>query len=90
MSTVTSDSLVKAALGGQTGLTELRGAGGELLGYFLPPMPMDELRLYLKVITAYDSGEIERRKTEELGQGKTTQEVLDHLKTVERPPCGSL
>ncbi len=82
MITVTANPAVQEFLGHANGLTAIIGANGQLLGYYMP----SEHKLaaeYVQAAAHFDPAETKRR-AEAGEQGKTTQEVLDHLHSLER------
>jgi hypothetical protein len=83
MSTVTADRALETQLAKLKGLTEVRNSEGSVLGHFLPALSKEELKLYLKVLAEYDPEEIQRRKAVG-GTGRTTQEVLARLQSLEK------
>ena len=61
-------------------------ASGKLLGLFVPANLERGKQLYQEMDERIDWPEIERRKTEEAGQGGPLHEVFEHLKTLTADP----
>ena len=82
MSRLTADPTVQTFLGTLTEPTEIRDSSGRLLGLFTPASHF-ERDLYQQAARHFDPEETKRRK--QSGRiGSTTQEVLAHLKGLER------
>jgi hypothetical protein len=69
------------ALGESYGLVEVRAPDDSVMGFFAPAT-MQHARLYARAAARIDPEEIKRRK-ESGGRTYTTQEVLDHLRSLE-------
>lgn len=61
---------------------EIRDADGKLLGYF-EPVTQPEDQLYEQDIAQFDLEELQRRAASK-ERGYTTEEVLHHLRSLER------
>jgi hypothetical protein len=83
MITLTADDTLLAVLKQTKGLAEIRDSAGTIVGFFAP-VEMDRAHLYAQAAAQTDPQEIKRRK-EAGGKTHTTQEVLDHLKSLETP-----
>ena len=81
MNVLTADQAVESLLSKLNEPTEIRDATGKVIGYFTPA-PGREKQLYQEAATQFDPDEMKRRK-KSVEKGYTTQEVLDHLKTLE-------
>jgi len=77
---VTADDSVKALLGTLEEEAAIRDDRGTLLGYFTPAKVEAE-RLQQKAFAEYDPAAIKRLKASG-ERGKTTAEVLEHLRTL--------
>jgi len=82
MSTLTADDALRMQLGKLTELTEIRDAGGQLIGYYTPAS-RGHSAAYAEAASNIDPQEMLRRKASGKG-GYTTKQVLDHLKTLEK------
>jgi hypothetical protein len=81
MNTFTVDPPLARSLLTLKGLTVIRDAGGEAIGYFSPACS-DRSKAYSQAAAHFDADEMNRRK----GQGEpglTTAEVLERLKSLE-------
>jgi hypothetical protein len=80
---LTKDAIedIRGRLEPACGLVEVRDVAGAVLGFFAPAS-MQLARLYAQAAARIDPDEIKRRK-ESGGRTYTTQEVLDHLRSLE-------
>lgn len=78
---VIADPDVESTLLGVMEPAEIRGSGGELLGYFCPASP-ETARAYAAASAALNMREIGQRKTS-AEQPLTTADVLTHLRSLE-------
>ena len=83
MTILTANDVVQAFLTPIKEATEIRDAGGNLLGYFTPASCAED-PLYQQDITQFDLEELKRRAASK-ERGYTTEEVLNHLRSQERP-----
>lgn len=83
MSYLTIDEKFCDHLRGILETVELRDTCGKLLGHFTPSLSDEESALYEEAKRLFDPAEIKRRKETEHGRGYTTEQVLEHLKTLE-------
>jgi hypothetical protein len=83
MITLIADDAMLATLRQANGLAEVRDASGTIIGFFAP-VSLDRAHLYAQAAAQTDPTEVKRRK-ESGGKTHTTQEVLDHLKSLETP-----
>jgi hypothetical protein len=83
MITLKVDDAMLAVLKQVNGLAEIRDSNGQVVGFFAP-VSVDRAHLYAQAAAQLDPQEIKRRK-EAGGPTHTTQEVLDHLRSLERP-----
>jgi hypothetical protein len=65
---------------------EVLDPSGKLLGLFVPANLERGKRLYEEMDERIDWAEIERRKTEETGQGRPLHEIFETLKTLTTDP----
>jgi hypothetical protein len=83
MNYLTADEDLLDRLRGIVEPVEIRDPEGKLLGVYTPHVTPEVRALYEKARKLFDPEEIKRRKTAEHGQGKTTAEVLEYLKSLE-------
>jgi hypothetical protein len=83
MITLTADEKMLAILREAKGLAEIRDSSGEIIGFFAP-VSVERAHLYAQAATQISPAEVKRRK-EEGGPTHTTQEVLRHLDSLEKP-----
>lgn len=83
MTTLTADEALSGQLRQVNGLAEIRDASGTILGFFTP-VSLERAHLYAQAAAQTDPTEVQRRK-EAGGKTHTTQEVLDHLRSLETP-----
>jgi hypothetical protein len=83
MITLIADDAMLATLRQANGLAEVRDASGTIIGFFAP-VSLDRAHLYAQAAAQTDPMEVKRRK-ESGGKTHTTQEVLDHLRSLETP-----
>jgi hypothetical protein len=81
--TLTVDDNVLALLRQAKGLAEIRDASGTIVGFFAP-VSLERAHLYAQAAAQADPAEIKRRK-EAGGKTHTTQEVMEHLRSLETP-----
>jgi hypothetical protein len=81
--TLTADDATLARLRLATDLAEVRDSSGRVVGFFAP-VTMDRARLFALAAAQTDPAEVRRRK-EAGGKTHTTQEVVDHLHSLEKP-----
>jgi hypothetical protein len=81
MNTLTADEAMLAILQQAKGLAEIRDVNGTIVGFFAP-VSVERAHLYVQAAAQIDPQEIKRRK-EAGGKTHTTQEVLDHLRSLE-------
>jgi hypothetical protein len=87
MISITADKAMLDVLRQATGLAEARDANGSVVGFFAP-VSMERVHLYAAAAARIDPAEFQRRKKGN-GPMHTTQEVLDHLNSLEKPePSG--
>jgi hypothetical protein len=83
MTVITANQELQHALAGLREKTEVRDASGNLLGYFTPRQVEEEL-LYRYAEETFDPDEIRRRSAAK-SKGFTIEEVMAHLKSLEKP-----
>ena len=83
MTVITANQEMQDALAGLTEKTEVRDASGNLLGYFTPRQVEEEL-LYRYADRVIDPEEIRRRSAAQ-AKGFTIEQVMAHLKSLEKP-----
>jgi putative ubiquitin-RnfH superfamily antitoxin RatB of RatAB toxin-antitoxin module len=83
MTIVTADEAMQAALAGLKEKVEVRDATGNILGYFTPRELEEEL-LYRYADRVIDPEEIRRRSAAQ-AKGFTIEQVMAHLKSLEKP-----
>jgi hypothetical protein len=77
---IIADAGVQSTLAGVVETVEVRGAQGELLGFFSPACP-ETARLYAEAAARLKAQELSRRRlTREAAL--TTADVLDHLQSL--------
>jgi len=81
MLTVHADAAMKAALQKATGLAQVCDADGTVIGFFAP-VSLERAHLYAEAAASIDP--TAHRRQPQNGPTKTTAEVLEHLKTLER------
>ena len=83
MNQITADAELQAKLSRLEGRTEIRDESGKVIGYFTP-IDAEEQDLYRRAAANLDCNEKNRRKKS--GQkGITTEEVVEHLESLEKP-----
>ena len=82
MTSVTANEAVLAVLGSVKELTEIRDPSGKVIGFFAP-IAVEHAQHYANAAARIDPAAIQRAK-EEKGPGRTTAEVLQHLKSLEK------
>lgn len=80
---LTADAAMKSKLGQLDQPAEIRDTDGNVIGYFTPA-GHHEVLLYRDAAAHLDPDEMKRRK-ESGAKGFTTNEVLEHLKSTEKP-----
>ena len=80
---LTADAAMKSKLGQLDQPAEIRDADGNVIGYFTPAGHHEAL-LYRDAAAHLDPDEMKCRK-ESGAKGFTTNEVLEHLKSIEKP-----
>jgi hypothetical protein len=80
MSSIVADEKMLSVLSGATGVTEIRDPRGKTIGFFAPA-PLERADLRAKVAAHISPDELKRRK-ERNPPGRTTREVLEHLKSL--------
>jgi hypothetical protein len=83
MISIAADKAMLDVLLQATGLAEVRHANGNVVGFFAP-VSVERAHLYAAAAARIDPTELQRRK-EGNGPTHTTQEVLDHLNSLEKP-----
>ena len=79
---ITADAELQAKLSGLEGPAEILDESGKVIGYFTPA-DQEEQDLYQRAVAKFDRDEMNRRK--ETGEkGFTTEEVVDHLESLEK------
>jgi hypothetical protein len=86
MTTITASEAIQSVLTPLTGITEIRGPDGDVLGYFAPATDREKL-LYRQAAAHFDPAEMKRRKQSEQ-RDFTIDEVLQHLASLEQRECG--
>jgi hypothetical protein len=81
MLTITADAAMLAKLRAADGLAEIRDGEGKVVGFYAP-VSVDRAPLYAQAAADISPAEVKRRK-EEGGKTHTTQEVLQHLDSLE-------
>jgi len=81
MFTLTADDNMLAVLRQAQGLAEIRDASGTVVGFFAP-VSVERAHLYAQAAAQIDPTEVKRRK-EAGGETHTTQQVLEHLRSLE-------
>jgi hypothetical protein len=81
MTTLIANEVVQAFLAQARERSEVRGANGELLGYY-EPRQETEAELYERVKKLFDLDELKRRKATEQ-EGYTIDQVMEHLRSLE-------
>jgi hypothetical protein len=77
---IIADAGVQSTLAGVVETVEVRGAQGELLGYFSPACP-ETARLYAEAAARLNPQELSRRRLAH-EPALTTADVLDHLQAL--------
>ena len=77
---IIADAGVQSTLAGVVETVEVRGAQGELLGYFSPACP-ETARLYAESAARLNPQELSRRRVAH-EPALTTADVLDHLQAL--------
>jgi hypothetical protein len=77
---IIADAGVQSTLAGVVETVEVRGAQGELLGYFSPACP-ETARLYAEATARLNPQELSRRRVAH-EPALTTADVLDHLQSL--------
>jgi hypothetical protein len=83
MITLTVDEKTLALLRQADELAEIRDASGAVVGFFTP-VEMEKARQYADLAAKVDPAEIQRRKSAH-GPKHSTEQVIDHLNSLERP-----
>ena len=83
MNYLTADEELLDRLRGIVEPVEIRDPDGKVLGHYTPVVSPEQRERYEKARQLFDPEEIKRRKAAEHGQGKTTAEVLEYLKSLE-------
>ena len=79
---ITADAELQAKLSGLEGTAEIRDESGKVIGYFTPAA-REEQDLYQRAAANLDCDEKNRRK--KTGEkGLTTEEVVEHLESLEK------
>jgi len=81
MTTIIADGALLAAFRQASGLTEIRDAYGNVVGFFAP-VSVERAHLYAQAAASISPVEVNQRK-EEKGETHTTQEVLQNLDSLE-------
>ena len=84
MTVLTVNEALQVLLTGANGPAEIRDMSGQLLGYFTPPGREEDL-LYQQAEKLFDPVEFVRLKREEHGKGLSFDQVIAHLKSLEKP-----
>ena len=82
MTTIIAAGVLLAALRQASGLTEIRDAHGNVVGFFAP-VSVKRTHLYAQAGASISPAEVKQHK-EEKGKTHTTQEVLQNLGSLER------
>jgi hypothetical protein len=77
MTTFTPDPADQAFLAKVAGLTEVRDAGGNVLGFF-SPVTQHDAEAYARAAASFDRAEMQRRKNSP-EPGRTTPDVLNRI-----------
>ena len=83
MTTITANRELQDTLAGLKEKTEVRDSSGNILGYFTPRELEEEL-LYRYADRVIDPEEIRRRSAAQ-SKGFTIEQVMAHLKSLEKP-----
>jgi hypothetical protein len=83
MISLVADEAMLAVLRHANEVAEIRDSAGAIIGFFAP-VSLEHAHLYAKAAAQINPQEIQRRKDKQ-GKYYTTQEVLDHLKSLESP-----
>lgn len=82
MTTVTANGEMLTTLSGVKELAEVRDSSGKVIGFFAP-MAIKNAQAYANAAAHIDPAEV--RRTKEAGnRAYSTQEVLDHLGSLEK------
>ncbi len=84
MTVITANQELQDALAGLREKTEVRDGSGNLLGYFIPRQAEEEELLYRYADRVIDPEEIRRRSAAQ-AKGFTIEQVMAHLKSLEKP-----
>jgi len=82
MNSITADHAMSAILKQTTVLSEIRDPSGTVIGFFAP-VAIEHAQRYAEAAAHFDPSEIKRRK-ESNEPLRTTAEVLEHLKPLEK------
>ena len=82
MITLMADETMLAILAQAKELAEIRDASGKVIGFFAP-IALPQAGQYANAAAHIDPAAIQRAK-EEKGPGRTTAEVLENLKSLEK------
>src|SRR5437588_188982 len=83
MTVLTANEALQTLLGGVRDQAEIRDANGNVLGYYTPLNQAEEL-LYQQAAQLFDPTEFERLRKEEHGKGVPFDQVMEHLKALEK------
>jgi len=85
MTTLAANEVLRSILAPLKERTEIRDLDGKLLGHYVPTV--DERRPdYTEIRKLFDAAESKRREAREAeGPEYTTEEILEHLHTLETP-----
>jgi hypothetical protein len=83
MVSLTANEAMLAILSGTKELAEIRDGNGTVIGFFAP-IALPKAQMYAEAAAHIDPAEIQRRK-EDKQKGRTTEEVLERLKALEKP-----
>ncbi len=81
METVTADAPLQQSLANLPGLTEVRDAQGNVLGYY-SPASKESAEAYVQAAAHFNPEEMKRRKSSS-ETGRTTGEVLNRIARME-------
>ena len=81
MASMTADNMLKDYLLQAKEVTEIRDAGGEVLGYYAPAAVADQIPA-LRLAALFDPEELKRRKAS-THPGYSYEQVKEHLRSLE-------
>jgi hypothetical protein len=81
MNTLTADPTLQQSLSGLSGLTQVRDARGNVLGYY-SPASQKSADAYARAAAHFDPEEMKQRKLAQ-EKGRTTSEVLSRFASAE-------